>query len=61
MIDDLRAVLAEIAAHDAAAAELRHKRAQVVNDLRAAGWSLQHIADEVGRTKQTVEHWGRTK
>jgi transcriptional regulator with XRE-family HTH domain len=27
--------------------------------LRAEGWSLQRIADEMGRTKQTIAQWAR--
>lgn len=37
--------------------ELRHQRAAVVAELRAAGWTFQRIADAVGRTKQTIAQW----
>lgn len=58
-INDLLELLIAIDASSAEMTELRRRRAAIVGQLRASGWSLQRIADAVGRTKQTVDQWVR--
>lgn len=57
MIEELHSVLAAIDESERTTARLRAHRAELVLELRAVGWSLQRIADAVGRTKQTVSQW----
>lgn len=62
MPQEIADLLELVSAIDVAAeqmTELRRRRAAVVAGLRADGWTLQRIADAVGRTKQTVDQWAR--
>jgi DNA-directed RNA polymerase specialized sigma24 family protein len=58
-IADLLVLVSDIESAAEQMTELRRRRAAVVADLRAEGWSLQRIADAVGRTKQTIDQWAR--
>ena len=42
---------------EADTAEARIFRDGFAGELRRAGWSMQRIADHVGRSKQTVAQW----
>lgn len=49
--------LALIASYEVTVAELRAARREIVAVLRVAGWTLDRVGGEVGRTKQTVAQW----
>jgi len=59
LIAALQALVAEIDRHETAVSELRPERRALVVKLRNAGWSLERIGREVGRTKQTITKWLR--
>lgn len=56
-IDRLVDLLSELDDATAAVGDLRRQRASLIADLRRDGWTLQRIADSVGRTKQTIDQW----
>lgn len=58
-IADLLELVSEIEATAEQMTKLRRRRAAVVEALRADDWTLQRIADAVGRTKQTIDQWAR--
>jgi IS30 family transposase len=58
-VDELLGVIGAIEHAAKEAERLRVRRAELIDKLRAAGWSLQRIADAVGRSKQTIDQWTR--
>lgn len=57
--DGFLELVARIERNAAEAEALRAERRQAITALRADGWTLQAIAELVGRSKQTIDQWRR--